>query len=129
MLTEKRRRGNAGEDFAAKILTEKGYEIIERNFNTRLGEIDIVARKDNILAFVEVKARAEGCMYAPRSAVTISKQRKICKAAMLYCMKKGFEGQPRFDVFEAILSKDGTGVREYTYIENAFGTEAVNGFF
>ena len=89
MITEKRRRGDMGEDFAAKYLEEKGYEIIERNFNTRLGEIDIVAKDGTYIAFIEVKSRAEDCLYAPREAVTRSKQRKICKAAMLYKLQKG----------------------------------------
>ena len=69
MITEKRRRGNMGEDFAAEYLEGKGYEIIERNFNTRLGEIDIIARDGKYIAFIEVKSRADDCMYAPREAV------------------------------------------------------------
>jgi len=129
MATERREHGNMGEDFAATVLKEKGYEIVARNFTTKLGEIDIIARSGRILAFVEVKSRADDCMYAPRLAVTPEKQKKICKAAMLYCMKNGFNCQPRFDVFEVIYSKNDYKVKSYTHIENAFGTEAVNGFF
>ena len=94
-----------GEDFAAEYLESKGYEIIERNFNTRLGEIDIVAKDGKYIAFIEVKSRADVCLYAPRQAVTRSKQQKICKAALLYKLKKGLNGQPRFDVFEKINGK------------------------
>ncbi|MBQ2862027.1 MAG: YraN family protein, partial [Oscillospiraceae bacterium] len=94
MITEKRRRGDMGEDFAAEYLEKQGYEIIERNFNTRLGEIDIVAKDGRYIVFVEVKSRADDCLYAPREAVTRSKQQKICKAAMLYRIKKGLNGQP-----------------------------------
>lgn len=129
MPTELRRRGNLGEDFAADYLVKEGYTILERNFGTKMGEIDIVAKKERIIAFVEVKSRAEDCMYAPREAVTRSKQRKICKAAMLYKLRKGFEGQPRFDVFEIIYGKYDLEVKKFTYIKNAFGTESVNGFF
>ena len=102
MITEKRRRGDMGEDFAAEYLMGKGYEIIERNFSTRLGEIDIVAKDGKYIAFIEVKSRAEDCLYAPREAVTRSKQQKICKVAMLYKLKKGLNGQPRFEVFEIV---------------------------
>ena len=129
MITEKRRRGDMGEDFAAEYLAGKGYEIIERNFNTRLGEIDIVAKDGKYIAFIEVKSRAEDCLYAPREAVTRSKQQKICKAAMLYKLKKGLNGQPRFDVFEIVYGKYDLEVKSFTHIKNAFGTEAVHGFF
>ena len=59
MVTENRRRGNLGEDFAADYLEKEGYRILERNYATKLGEIDIIAQKDNFIAFVEVKARSE----------------------------------------------------------------------
>ncbi len=129
MITENRRRGNMGEDFAVKVLTEKGYEILERNYNTKLGEIDIIARDGRYIAFIEVKARAEDCMYSPREAVTPSKQRKICKAAMLYKMQKGLNGQPRFDIFEIIYGKNDLEIKKFTHLINAFGTEAFRGFF
>ena len=118
-----------GEDFAAEYLMGKGYEIIERNFSTRLGEIDIVAKDGKYIAFIEVKSRAEDCLYAPREAVTRSKQQKICKAAMLYKLKKGLNGQPRFDVFEIVYGKYDLEIKKFTHIKNAFGTEAVHGFF
>ncbi len=129
MITENRRRGNIGENFAVEYLQNEGYTILERNFATKLGEIDIIAQKDKYIAFVEVKSRAENCMYPPREAVTISKQRKICKAAMVYKLRNGFDGQPRFDVFEVIYGKYDLEVKSFTYIENAFGTESVHGFF
>ncbi len=129
MVTEKRRRGNIGEDFAVKYLQNEGYTILERNFSTKMGEIDIIAEKDKYIAFIEVKSRAEDCLYPPREAVTISKQRKICKAAMLYKLKNGFDSQPRFDIFEIIYGKYDLSIKSFTHIENAFGTESVNGFF
>ena len=129
MVTENRRRGNLGEDFAADYLEKEGYRILERNYATKLGEIDIIAQKDNFIAFVEVKARSEDSMYAPREAVTFSKQRKICKAAMLYKMRKGFNVRPRFDVFEIIYDRYSLEVKKFTHIKNAFGTESVHGFY
>ncbi len=129
MITENRRKGNMGEDFAADYLEKQGYKIIERNFNTKLGEIDIIAQDGRYLAFIEVKSRADDCMYAPRQAVTPAKQRKICKAAMLYKLRKGLNGQPRFDVFEIIYGKFDLEIKKYTHIKNAFGTEAFHGFF
>lgn len=118
-----------GEDFAAEYLEDKGYEIIERNFNTRMGEIDIIARDGKYIVFLEVKSRADDCLYAPREAVTRSKQRKICKAAMLYKLQKGLCGQPRFDIFEIVYGKYDLEVKKFSHIKNAFGTESVHGFF
>lgn len=118
-----------GEEFAAKYLEEKGYKIIERNFNTQKGEIDIVAQDGRYIVFVEVKSRADDCMYAPREAVTRSKQQKICKAAMLYKLRKGLSGQPRFDIFEVIYGKYDLEIKKFSHIKNAFGTESVHGFF
>jgi len=118
-----------GEDFATEYLEKQGYEILARNYNTRLGEIDIIAKDGRYIVFVEVKSRAEDCLYAPREAVTRSKQRKICKAAMLYKLEKGLNGQPRFDVFEIIYGKNDLEIKKFTHIKNAFGTEAVHGFF
>lgn len=129
MTTEQRRKGNMGEDFAVECLEKAGYTILERNYLTKYGEIDIIAEKDHYIAFVEVKARSEDCMYAPREAVTRAKQRKICKAAILYKMKKGFVGQPRFDIFEIIYGKQDLSIKKYTHIKNAFGTETLHAFF
>ena len=82
MITEKRRRGDMGEDFAAKYLEDKGYEIIERNFNTRLGEIDIVAKDGRYIAFIEVKSR-KSIDDAAYAISDVSKKR-IAKAAEFF---------------------------------------------
>lgn len=124
-----RQKGNIGEDFAARYLEKNGYKILERNYTTKMGEIDIIAQKDQIIAFIEVKARAEGCMYSPGEAVTFSKQRKICKTAILYKLRKKFIGQPRFDVFEITFDKSTLEIRKYNHIINAFGTESLHGYF
>ena len=129
MPSKSRLKGNIGEDFAAKYLEKDGYKILERNYATKMGEIDIIAQKERYIVFVEVKSRAEDCLYPPCEAVTFSKQRKICKTAMLYKLRKGFEGQPRFDVFEIIYDKMTLEIKKYSHIKNAFGTEAVHGYF
>ena len=129
MISETTRRGNIGEDFAAEYLEKNGYTIVKRNFNTKFGEIDIIAKKDNIIAFVEVKSRADDSLFSPREAVTPSKQRKICKAALLYSMANKFSERPRFDVFEVIYGKYDLEIKSFEHIINAFGTEAMHGYF
>lgn len=123
MVTEKRRRGNLGEDFAAAWLEEHGYRILARNFLTRMGELDIVAKKDGVVSVVEVKARAEDCLYLPREAVTASKRRKICKATILYIMETGEKAKIRFDVFEVIYDKNTLKIKAHTFLPNAFEME------
>lgn len=124
MATEKRRRGDLGEEFAAQWLEQQGYQILARNFLTKMGELDIVAKKDGIVSVVEVKARAEDCLYAPREAVTASKRRKICKAAILYTIEAGEKAKIRFDVFEVIYDKTTLEIKSHTFILNAFEMEA-----
>lgn len=55
-ITQKRKTGNLGEDLACRFLVKRGFEVIERNYLRKWGEIDIIAKKDNILHFVEVKS-------------------------------------------------------------------------
>ena len=96
MITEKRRRGNMGEDFAAEYLEGKGYEIIERNFNTRLGEIDIIAKRGNTMVFIEVKRRKTiECAWG---AITRSQIARLRRAAETYISRTGWHGNARFDV-------------------------------
>ncbi len=116
--------GNLGEDYACEVLTANGYEILNRNFRSRFGEIDIIARKDNFLCFVEVKTRSEKSMGRPAESVTLSKQQKIIKTTEYYLVrypslleKDGL--QPRFDCMEVFATSEGKPVA-YEYIKNAF---------
>lgn len=119
---DKAQTGRLGEDFAALFLEQNGYKITSRNFRTRLGEIDIIAEKDGIISFVEVKTRSQNSLYSPREAVTISKQKKIIKAASEYILLTKCEKQPRFDVFEIVckIEKDDFKVISHCFLENAF---------
>lgn len=78
--------GKLGEDFAAKLLIKRGYKIIERNFRTRLGEIDIIATEKDTLVLVEVKTRWSKKFGLPEEAVTPRKLNKIKKVAELYSL-------------------------------------------
>ena len=78
--------GRRAEDFAVKLLEGKGYKIIDRNFRSRFGEIDIVATEGTTLVFVEVKARWSNKFGSPEEAVTPSKLWKIRKTAEYYAL-------------------------------------------
>jgi putative endonuclease len=73
----KRFYGNLGEEFAIKLLTNKRYKLIARNFQSRYGEIDIIAQDGNTLVFIEVKTRWSMKYGAPEESVTKSKLNKI----------------------------------------------------
>lgn len=100
------RVGNEGEAFACRYLAQQGYTILARNYHTALGEIDIIAQREEILSFVEVKTRAEATMVEPQVAVTLHKQHKIKQAARQYLLDHPTEAQPRFDVCEILITQD-----------------------
>ena len=93
--------GDIGEDYAADMLTNSGYRIIERNYRTKVGEIDIIAIRDGVLHFVEVKTR-NGFGYGyPSESVTEVKQRRIRKAAEQYLQTRRMTWKRvSFDVYE-----------------------------
>ena len=120
-MNDKKERGNWGEERAALFLRLHGYKIVERNFRCRQGEIDIIAGKGGIVAFVEVKQRKNADFGEAREFVTYSKQRRVIAAAELWLMKTGCELQPRFDVIE-VYAPEGTDTRRpaIRHLENAF---------
>ena len=93
--------GDIGENFAADLLTNSGFRIIERNYRTKAGEIDIIAIRDGVLHFVEVKTR-NGDLYGyPSESVTPAKQARIRKAAEQYLQGRRLNwNKGSFDVYE-----------------------------
>ncbi len=78
--------GLKGEDLASEFLTQNGYDIIEKNFHSRFGEIDLIAIKNNTLVFIEVKTRKSDKFGSPAEAVTPGKLKKITKTAEYYSL-------------------------------------------
>lgn len=110
-------KGLKGEEIACKYLIDNGYRILERNYRLKTGEIDIIAFKENILIFVEVKARSSNYYGYPYEAVNRKKQEKIISTAMHYVKLHNIRNtQFRFDVVEVYLS-NGNKVNHYI---NAF---------
>lgn len=101
--------GQAGEDLAADVLAARGFRILERGYRTRMGEIDLIAAKDGLLVFIEVKTRSSLACGRPSEAVDARKQARILRAASFYLERRGAAGSPcRFDVVEILKSADGT---------------------
>ena len=112
----KRVTGSRYEDYAAAYLEEQGYEILEKNYRWRGGEIDLVGRDGGCLVFVEVKYRRDSRLGAPEEAVDSRKQRRIARTAACYLACRGLDSDTpcRFDV----VAVEGKQVR---LIRNAFG--------
>jgi len=113
--------GAYGEVIAARYLRDNGYRILDANYRTRLGEIDIIASKRKVIAFVEVKTRVEGSMLRAADAVDYPKRKRIIAAAQSYISQNKIKLQPRFDVAEVYV--DGLEVKDFNYIENAYDSE------
>ncbi|MBR6473126.1 MAG: YraN family protein [Firmicutes bacterium] len=88
---DRKELGIKGEDLAVVLLENRGYEIVARNYITKMGEIDIIAFKDRVLVFCEVKTRAAGIFGEGREAVDELKQQKIRKCAERFILTTGFK--------------------------------------
>lgn len=112
--------GDLGEQVAADYLYKAGYNILERKYRCKIGEIDIIAQINDILVFVEVKTRRSKTCGFPAEAVTYRKQQKIMNTALCY-LKQIDQNNAccRFDVMEIFLSQ--LNVIKYNHIIDAFG--------
>lgn len=109
-------KGDSGERIAENYLKSKGYRIVDRNFRTREGEIDIIAANDGYLVFVEVKERFNDKYGYAAEAVGLRKQNKISQVASQYIKKyRYFDVNVRFDVIEVYFDE-----KRIEHIENAF---------
>jgi putative endonuclease len=93
-------KGKAGEDRAARFLEEAGYRIIERNFRSQAGEVDIIVEKEETLVFVEVKSWATYSLENLEYSVNQKKQKKIVETAKIFLEnhREYSNNQVRFDV-------------------------------
>lgn len=113
----KKMLGRKGEDRAAAYLTRQGYRILERNYATPSGEIDVIAMDEETVVFVEVKTRTSDAFGAPELAVNARKQQRMIKAALGYIRYKKLHQVPcRFDVVAISAGKD----QDVELIRNAF---------
>jgi|SRR3989344_6852262 len=115
--------GKRGEDIAEKFLQDRGFKILDRNFQNKFGEIDLVAVDEDTLVFVEVKTRYSDKFGKPEEAVTPRKVRKIIKAGQYYRNFKKDLDLPeleRIDVVALGLKADGE-IKRIELIENVTG--------
>jgi len=110
--------GHKGEDMAVEYLQQEGYCILNRNWSNKgRKEIDIVATKDDVIVFVEVKTRRLGALTTPLSAVDGRKQHRICLAADSYLKTYRIDFNFRFDVISIIYNDKASRIE---HLEDAF---------
>jgi putative endonuclease len=113
-LPSNREEGLQAEGKAVEVLKKKGYRVIERNFRSPLGEIDIIAEEGGFLVFIEVKARNSPAFGDPLEAITDDKKRHIIRTALFYMKKhRWMKRRVRFDVV-------GLAGEQVKLVKNAF---------
>ena len=110
---EKRRLGFWGETRACRFLKKRGFKIVERNFRCPFGEVDIVAEKGGVTAFIEVKTRTSDYFGAPNEAVDERRKQRYRNAVRFYYANRQIDCTVRFDIIE--VTNEGIN-----HIENAF---------
>jgi putative endonuclease len=110
--------GRRGEDLAVSVFRRLGFEIVQRNYRCRHGEIDVVARRGRVLVFCEVKTRNTDTWGVPAEAVDFRKQSRLRRLAAQWLAEHGVgRVQVRFDVVSVIVRPDRS---EVTHIPDAF---------
>lgn len=109
--------GELGEDLAVEELEKKGYEIVERNWRYKKAEIDIIARKDEVLAIVEVKTRSSDYFGDPQDFVNTKKIKMLVEAVNEYVNSKDLEVEVRFDIMAIIINENKLTIE---HLEDAF---------
>lgn len=111
-----------GEEKASNFLKSKGYKIIDRNFRIGYGEIDIIAVKDNVLVFVEVKTRTSNTFGKPIEAITPWKLRPLLRTVEFYKkIRRNLPDQMRIDAISVEMSREGK-------VDTIVHTENISGF-
>ncbi len=118
MLNKRQKFGEQSESLAVWYLKKNGYKILEQNYRTKLGEIDIIAKEKKTIVFVEVKSRRSIRYGSPKWAVTPKKQRKISMVALYYLKTTNqMDAGARFDVVAITSNRDQPQIE---IVKNAF---------
>ena len=113
--------GDRGEALVAEYLRAHSYEIAASQFRCRFGEIDLIAKKNGMLCFVEVKTRTNLSVGLPREYVTRQKQEKLRRTAACYLAARGLDCPVRFDVAEVYTdTAHSAAATRIEYLEDAF---------
>jgi putative endonuclease len=117
-----REKGAVGEEIAKKYLRHEGFTILTANFHAFSGEIDIIAREDEMIVFIEVKSTTKDTMFGdPLQWIPVWKQQRIIRASLVYLKTKGMiEAPMRFDVITIDKNRKVFHVRDAFRVSNPF---------
>ncbi len=110
--------GKLAEIKACEYLKKKKYKLLDVNYTSRFGEIDLIMQKKNFICFIEVKMRNEKSIASPAEFVDFNKQKKIITTAQIYLANNNINLQPRFDVVEVYTENN--NIKSIKHLENAF---------
>ena len=117
----KKKVGALGENMACRFLVKQGFKVLDRNYNKKWGEIDIVAEKDKILRFIEVKTVVsyETCKYRPEENVHYQKLKRLSRVIQTYLLDKNvsYETEWQIDVVAVFLDLE-TKKAKFRFTEN-----------
>ncbi|MBS1491147.1 MAG: YraN family protein [Bacteroidetes bacterium] len=116
-MSDKISKGKEGEQLAADFLETKGFEIVARNFRHKRSEIDLIAKKNNWLIFIEVKLRSSDAYGYPEDFVDRKKAKNIIEGAEEYTYRQNWQGPVRYDI---VSITDRPGEKKIVHIEDAF---------
>lgn len=107
-MTYQRKIGDKGEQIAAEYLKERGFQLLEKNFITRYGELDLVTLEGDMIVFVEVKTRTSKAFGLPETSITPTKMERIENAALLWLQAHPEASEDwRVDVVAIIMGQQG----------------------
>lgn len=110
--------GKIAEKKAWNYLRDKKYWLVDHNYSSRFGEIDLIVENKKYIVFVEVKMRNENSIAQPKEFVDENKQQRMIATAKQFLAQKNINKQPRFDVIEIISSN--YEIKSIKHLENAF---------
>ena len=120
MAPEQKRTGDRGEAFARRYLLRQGYAIRELNWSSLYGELDIIAERDGLLVFVEVKARRGRDTEAALAGITERKRERMLKAIYQYLDSCGLDWDCAWRIDVIAVALDGRGAARIAHVEDAF---------
>ncbi len=123
LKAEHLKQGKDAEAACCDYLQSRGLKLVEKNFNCRLGEIDIIMTDKNVLVFVEVRFRKNNDFGGGLESITVTKQQKLRKTAELYLQQHNQYNNARFDVVSMSTrtqTRPGKQTYSFDWITNAF---------
>lgn len=112
--------GRYGEETAVRYLQDRGFLIRERNLRLLRHEMDIIAEKEELLVFIEVKTRSNEVYGKGFEHVTVAKQKRLIRFAQLYLLQNRLEKQVRFDVISIMINRENGKATRIDHFPNAF---------